>query len=194
MSSNRVLALSLMVVLVAGSAAWSFVGDDQVGKTAPDFALKDVRGKKYKLSDFSGRIVVLEWANKDCPVWVKALDRLNGTYKQYVDQDIVWLNVDSTNYMNPEDVHKYMVKNDVTKIWLDDRDGKTGKAYGARTTPHMFIVGKDGKVAYDGAIDNQKNGDENVNYVAAALDELIAGKAVSTPRTNPYGCSVKYKK
>lgn len=187
-----------LFVLVSASAlltaSLGFSGDDPVGAAAPDFALKDVYGKEYKLSDFRGRVVVLEWANKDCPVWHKLLKELNDTYKQYVDKDVVWLNIDSTHYAKADDNRVYAVKNDVTKPMLSDADGKVGKAYDARTTPHMFIVDKAGKIVYDGAIDNKAQGDEHVNYVAKALDELLAGKPIEIPRTNPYGCSVKYKR
>ncbi len=179
------------VLLIAGLG---FSGGDLVDKAAPDFTLKDVYGKEYKLSDYRGKVVVLEWANKDCPIWRDKLDELNDTYKKFVDKGVIWLNIDSSHYAKAEDNRVYAVKNDVTKPMLADPDGKVGKTYSARTTPHMFIVDKDGKVVYDGAIDNRGEGDEHVNYVAKALDALLAGKKIETPKTNPYGCSVKYKK
>ena len=186
-------AITLACASALLAASLGFGGNDMVGEQAPDFALKDVYDKEYKLSDFRGQVVVLEWANKDCPVWRKSLAELNETYKRYVDKGVIWLNIDSTHYTKAEDNRVYAVQHDVTKPILSDADGKVGKAFGARTTPHMFIIDKAGKIVYDGAIDNQTSGDEHVNYVAKALDELLSGKPISTSRTNPYGCSVKYK-
>src|SRR5690606_28868556 len=170
--------------------------EDLVGKPAPPFELKGLDGNTYKLSDYKGKIVVLEWANKDCPVWRKVLPMLNETATKYAgkdQQEIVWLAIDSTYSMAPEDVREYAKANKVERPILDDREGKVGKAYGARTTPHMFIINQEGVVVYDGGIDNQKKGGEHVNYVAKALDEIKAGKDVSEANTNPYGCAVKYK-
>lgn len=164
-------------------------------KKAPDFTLKDLDGKTHALKDYKGKFVVLEWANKDCPVWRARLKELKNTAAKYKDnKDVVWLLIDSTYAMVEEDNKKFMKENEVARPVLVDRDGKVGKAYDARTTPHMFIIDKEGNIAYDGAIDNQKKDKDLVNYVSKAMDELLAGKPVSTPKTNPYGCSVKYKR
>lgn len=164
-------------------------------KKAPDFTLKDLDGKTHALKDYKGKWVVLEWANKDCPVWRARLKELKSTAAKFKEnKDVVWLLIDSTYAMVEEDNKKYMKENEVTRPVLVDRDGKVGKAYDARTTPHMFIIDKEGNIAYDGAIDNQKKDKEFVNYVSKAMDERLAGKPVSTPKTNPYGCSVKYKR
>ena len=192
MNFKRVVCLAAVFVLVVGGVGWA--AKDLVGKTAPEFTLKDLNGKSFSLKDYRGKIVVLEWANKDCPIWRNVLQTLNDTYKEHADKDVVWLNIDSTHNMDLEDHRVFMIKNDVTKPVLDDRSGKVGKAYGARTTPHMFIINKEGRVVYDGAIDNKAKGDEHVNFVAKALKELKSGKTISKPSTNPYGCSVKYKK
>lgn len=162
---------------------------------APDFTLKDLDGKSHALKDYKGKFVVIEWANKDCPVWRARLKELKSTAAKYKDnKDVVWLLIDSTYAMVEEANKNYMKENEVTRPVLVDRDGKVGKAYDARTTPHMFIIDKEGNIAYDGAIDNQKKDKEFVNYVSKAMDELLAGKPVSTAKTNPYGCSVKYKR
>jgi len=191
---NRMRALSTVAATLLATAGLA-AADDLVGKPAPDFALKDLSGKEYSLKALRGKIVVLEWANKDCPIWRGVLGKLNKTCEDYAteDQNIIWLAIDSTHNMKPEDNQAFMKEKGVTRPVLDDREGTVGKAFKARTTPHMFIIDKDGKVVYDGAFDNQTKGDQYVNYVAKALDELKAGKPVGTARTNPYGCSVKYK-
>lgn len=191
---KRTLIASVGVLTVIALAGLALGAKSMAGKKAPGFTLKDLHGKSYSLKDYKGKIVVLEWANKDCPVWRGRLKALNDTYKKYVDKGVVWLNIDSTHNAKTEPSHVFMVKNDVTKPVLSDPDGKVGRAYDARTTPHMFIIDKTGNIAYDGAADNQGKGTDFVDYVAQALDELTAGKSVSTPATNPYGCSVKYKK
>ena len=190
---KRITLLFVVAALVAPASLWA---KDLVGKPAPEFTAKDLNGKEHSLKTYRGKIVVLEWSNKDCPVWRSVLDKLNQTWADQVKSsaDVVWLAVDSTHNMKPEDAKAFMEKEKVERPVLDDRDGTVGKAFDARTTPHMFILDKDGKVVYDGALDNKGKGDDYVNYVAKALDELKAGKPVSEPQTNPYGCNVKYKK
>jgi len=180
----------------------------QIGKPAPDFALKDIYGKLYKLSEFKGKVVVLEWINQDCPIWRGKAAQLNETYKKLLApksrpgvpvkklrSDVVWLCIDSTHYMTGERNRAFFVLNGIAKPVLMDPDGKVGKAYDARTTPHMFVIDKNGILVYDGACDNarsRKKGAELVDYVAQAVEAVLAGKPVPTPKTNPYGCSVKY--
>ncbi|MGE3181107.1 MAG: redoxin domain-containing protein, partial [Phycisphaerae bacterium] len=189
----RTFAICCTSTLLAFSTAVASA-EDLVGKAAPSFELKGVDGKTYKLDDYKGKIVVLEWANKDCPVWRGVLDELNATYEKYATNqisettdvkkpEIIWLAVDSTNNLNANDVTDFCKTNKITRPVLDDSEGKVGQSFKARTTPHMFIINTDGKVVYDGAIDNKKKGDEHVNYVAKALDELKAGKDVSEAST-----------
>jgi peroxiredoxin len=202
MTLRRTLALAVTAALAL--AQWSFAQKEQpkdatkdkpaAPKAAPDFSLKDLNGKTHALKDLKGKFVVLEWTNKDCPIWLGRMPTLNETYAKYAKKDIVWLNIDSTATMKEDENLKFMQENKITRPVLVDRDGKVGHAYDARTTPHMFIIDKEGKIAYDGAIDNRAAGDKAVNYVSKALDELLAGKPVSEPKTNPYGCSVKYAK
>jgi peroxiredoxin len=168
---------------------------------APMFALQNQDGKEVKLSDFTdkGKIVVLEWLNYDCP-FVKA-EYKDGVTKRlaekYAKQNVVWLAINSTNYAEAQGDQAFIKEHTLPYPILLDKDGKVGKLYKAMTTPHLFIIDTKGKIVYRGAIDNAPLGKkpENeayVNYVEKALDELLAGKAVSTPQTKSYGCSVKY--
>jgi len=168
---------------------------------APTFALQNQDGKEVKLSDFTdkSKIVVLEWMNYDCP-FVKA-EYKDGVMKRlaekYAKQNVVWLAINSTNYAEAQGDQAFINEHKLPYPILLDKDGKAGKLYKAMTTPHLFIIDTKGKIVYRGAIDNAPLGKkpENeayVNYVEKALDELLAGKAVSTPQTKPYGCSVKY--
>lgn len=179
------------------------VGDVKVGDQAPDFSLVDTAGTTHKLSDYTkqGKIVVLEWFNPGCPFIVKnheTFTTMSDTYAAFKDKDVVWFAVNSAapgkqgggKELNAKMKSQWKIDYPI----LLDETGATGKAFGAKTTPHMFVIGKDGAVAYRGAIDNaptpNKQGD--VNYVKDALNSLIAGETISKPDTKPYGCSVKY--
>lgn len=178
-------------------------GGPEVGKPAPDFTLPDLDGKTVQLSQFKGKTVVLEWFNPDCP-FVKAnhtKGSLKGMAKRFADKGIVWLAVNSSaagKQGHGADVNR---KGKETygmdyPILLDEK-GEVGKMYGARTTPHMYIIDPQGVLVYKGAIDNTPGSDPEpedkvVNYVETALGELSAGKPVTTKETEPYGCSVKY--
>jgi peroxiredoxin len=151
------------------------------------------------LTNFEGKTVVLEWLNPDCP-FVKRHYKA-GTMKKlatkYGNEGVVWLTINSTNYMDAEANAKFKAANDLPYTILVDQSGEVGHLYGARTTPHMYIIDGRGELVYIGAIDDDPRGgkgDEATNYVAAALDQALAGNAVTTAETKPYGCSVKYKK
>jgi len=196
----RKTLLSLAILSLA--AAPIFAGN-AVGDTAPVFKLTAMDGKTYSLADLKGKTVVLEWANPNCPVSSRHTREKTMIELSKQHGDVVWLGINSTNpnsgdYMKPAEELAWNQKNGINYPVLADPTGATGHAYGARTTPHMFIVDKDGKIAYNGAIDDKRSTRlEDVktakNYVAAALDEMKAGKPVSTPFTTPYGCSVKYR-
>jgi peroxiredoxin len=185
----------LTVVLAVASVAAAGVG---VGEKAPDFTLMDTEGNSVSLSDFAGKIVVLEWLNPDCP-YVKRHYK-TGTMKNlataYADRDVVWLTINSTHYMDAAANAKFKADNDLPYTILVDQDGTVGHTYDAATTPHMYIIDGEGTLVYVGAIDDDPRGSSDApsNYVAAALDEVTAGKPVTTAETKPYGCSVKYKK
>src|SRR6266480_485747 len=195
------LALSSLV------ATTLFAADSPpVGAAAPDFNLLDASGKPHSLSEYKGKYVVLEWFNPDCPFVKKHygsgnMQKLQG---QYTGKGVVWLTIDSNapgseGNLSPEQAQKVMrdLNTKQTALLLDP-EGKAGRAYNARNTPHMFVINPEGKIIYEGAIDSKASPNpadipSSTNYVKVALDESLAGKAVTTPQTKPYGCSVKYK-
>lgn len=178
----------------------------KIGEAAPDFKLTDTDGKEHSLSELTkaGKIVVLQWFNPECPYVKKhygdAGNTFNDLYTKYNSKDVVILAINSNAESTPGSGAK--VNGAAKTEWkieypiLLDTAGTTGRAYGAKNTPAMYVIGKDGKLAYMGAIDddNGADGPGKTNYVAAALDQLIAGETVSTPQTKPYGCGVKYGK
>ncbi len=182
-----------------------FAQSAKLNESAPDFRLKDSNGNEHSLSDFKGKVVVLEWINYDCPFVKKHYNSKNmqSLQEKYTKQDVIWLAICSSapgkqGHFSTEEINKRS-KNHEAKFtaYLIDEDGKVGKMYGAKTTPHMYIVDKDGKLVYAGGIDDKAT--TNVddvktakNYVSAALDQLLEGKKVTTQSSTPYGCSVKY--
>ena len=177
-----------------------------VGQPAPDFTLQDVAGKPVKLSDFRGRYVVLEWTNPHCPFVRKHYDSGNmaATQQDVMGKGAVWLSINSTakasyEYMEPARLVAWQQERKVQPTaTLMDEDGVAGKAYGARTTPHMYIVDSQGRLAYAGGIDsipsaNPEDVRKAVNYVRQGIAEASAGKPLSAATTRPYGCSIKYK-
>jgi len=175
-----------------------------VDKPAPAFTLKDLDGKEVSLASFAGKTVVLEWFNPGCP-YVKAahtVGSLKENAKKHTASGVVWLAINSgapgKQGHDPEANREALKTFGLTHPVLRDEDGKVGRAYGATNTPNMFVIDKQGTVVYAGAIDNSPDGEGQkaagglVNYVDAALADLAAGRAVQTPVTKPYGCSVKY--
>jgi peroxiredoxin len=173
----------------------------ELGKPAPDFKLKDLNGAEVSLSSFKGKVVVLEWFNPGCP-YVKAAHG-EGALKDMAKKnpEVVWLAINSNApgkeghglEANKEGAKGFGMEHPV----LLDEDGKVGKLYGAQRTPHMYVVDKDGNLAYRGALDNSGSGipkDANpyVNHIEDALKNLAEGKPVATPDTKAWGCSVKY--
>jgi peroxiredoxin len=188
------------IVLAAAVAAPAIAGDGvSVGTKAQNFTLGDSAGNEVSLSDYAGKVVVLEWLNPDCPFVQRHYKA--GTMKKlaatYGDRGVVWLTINSTHYMDAAANAKFKASHDLPYTILVDQSGEVGHLYGAMTTPHMFIIDGSGTLVYNGAVDDDprgSKGDGAVNYVAAALDEVLAGKAVTAAETKPYGCSVKYKK
>jgi peroxiredoxin len=197
-----------LIAIFAFSVAYAVVpGKAKINETAPVFTLKDSNGKEHSLSDFKGKIVVLEWINFDCPFVKKHYDgnNMQSLQKKYTDKGVIWLSICSSaegqqgNFDNSEINKRIKDKKAAMTAYLIDETGEVGGLYSAKTTPHMYVIDKSGKLVYAGAIDDKKSTDpedtkNSKNYVAAALDELLAGKAVSEAVTTPYGCSVKYKK
>lgn len=162
----------------------------EVGNLAPDFTLKDQTGTDVKLSDLRGKIVVLEWYEPNCPFVVRhyKAGTMTNLAKAYADKNVVWLAIHSDKRSSQE-ANKASAERDGIAQLLDDQSGAVGLSFGAKRTPEMVVLDTDGKIRYRGAIDSDRFGrDENAtNYVKAALDELIAGKDVTTVSTTPYG-------
>jgi len=169
----------------------------KINEAAPDFTLQDQEGKTIKLSDYDDKIVVLEWVNPDCPYTQRhyKLHTMSQLSTKYT-KDVVWLAINSTYYMDNTDNKMWVDKHNLSYPILNDNSGEIGKLYGAKTTPHMFIIDSKGKLVYAGAIDDDPKGADNpvINFVDTALGEIISGKDVSIAETKSYGCSVKYKK
>ena len=175
-------------------------GTVSIGQAAPAFELKDTDGKTVKLADFKGKVVVLEWFNPECPFVVKhhgTNKTMADTYAKYKDKGVVWLAINSGApgkqgagvELNAKHKKDWKIEYPI----LIDESGKTGKAYGSKNTPTMFIIDAQGNFAYMGAIDNdnsQKLG--TINHVDQALGQIVAKETVATPVTKAYGCSVKY--
>lgn len=199
---TKMIAGAMAVALALSAAARADVVN---GQPAPDFELKDTAGQSRKLSDFKGKYVVLEWVNHGCPFVVKHYGSRNmqGLQKEATGKDVVWLSICSSaegkqGYHTAEEWQNVNHEKGFagTAVLLDPA-GAVGRQYGARTTPHMYVVDPNGTLIYQGAIDDKPSTDQDdipgaKNYVRVALDEAIAGKPVSQGQTKPYGCSVKY--
>ncbi len=170
----------------------------KVGEKAPDFALKDSTGKVHKLSDYKGKIVVLQWVNPGCPickrVHEKGLAKQMQTDVKQIDANVVFLAINSTFNAEPSATAEYLKKYQITVPALDDREGKVGRLYGAKTTPHLFIIDAEGILRYQGAFDDDAQGEktERVNYVVQAIEQITEGETVMPNTTKSYGCSIKY--
>lgn len=196
----KAVLISMIALGLSGAATAA-----TVGQPAPGFTLTDSNGKAHNLADFKGKTVVLEWTNHECPFVVKHYDAKNMQAQQAAatGDEVVWLSVNSgapgkqgnvdgagANAIMADKGHK-------STAYLLDTDGKVGKAYGAKTTPHMYVIDANGVLAYNGAIDSIPSADQAdipkaTQYVTQALGELGAGKPVSVATSQPYGCSVKY--
>ena len=167
-----------------------------IGATAPSFALQDQDGNEVRLADFSGKVVVLEWFNNDCPFVQRhyAAKTMATLAESFQDQGVVWLAINSTHYATKENNKAWKEKYSLPYPILSDNSGEVGTTYAAKTTPHMYIIDKSGTLVYAGGIDDDPKGESKspTNYVSKALQEVLAGSTVTTPESKPYGCSVKY--
>jgi peroxiredoxin len=192
------IAHALFVALVATAHAG-------VGGVAPDFTLKSAAGKDVSLSDFEGKVVVLEWTNSGCPFVKKhyGSGNMQKLQKEATSKGVVWLSIcssapDKQGNLTDKEALALTAKNgSASTAYLLDPDGKVGRLYEAKRTPEMYVINQKGDLVYHGAIDDKKTPDPAdisgaKNYVAAALDDVLAGKPVATPQTEAYGCSVKY--
>jgi peroxiredoxin len=198
---KRVLSVIAALCILFAIAA----GVPKVSDTAPDFTATDSNGQTHKLSDYKGKYVVLEWTNRGCPFTMKHYSSRNmqNLQKQWTSKGVVWLTILSSaagkqGYVTAAEENAYLKEqNAAPTAALLDPQGTIGHLYGAKTTPHMFIIDPQGKLIYAGAIDDRPTTDESDiqgarNYVSAALTEATSGKPVTSASTTPYGCSVKY--
>lgn len=203
--SAMTLLRRLAVGICIGLLAAGVQAQPTPGQPAPSFALTSVDGRAVNLADFRGRYVVLEWNNPHCPFVVKhyGSGNMQALQKRFTAENVAWLTINSTNaghseYMAPAALAGWMKEQGgaPTAVMLDT-DGKVGRAYGARTTPHMYVIDPNGRLVYAGAIDDKRSANAADvktanNFVVQALTEARAGKPVSVASTTAYGCSIKY--
>jgi len=201
---KRKLAVCAILVLAAMLAAgWAWAA--RVGERAPDFTATDSNGKTHTLSEYAGKYVVLEWTNRDCPFTRKHYEsgNMQALQRKWTSRGVIWLTVASSapgaqGYVTAADENAYLAKSGAAPTAaLLDSAGTLGHLYDAKTTPHMFVINPQGVLIYDGAIDDRPTTDTAdvtgaKNYVSLALEEAMAGKAVSVSTSRPYGCGVKY--
>ena len=199
---GRAMKKVFVIVTFIFSCAWAQV---EPGELAPDFQLKSASGKEFKLSELKGKIVVLEWLNHGCPFVRNHYDsgNMQDLQKEYASKDVAWISIISSSkgkqgFSTPDkalqDKQKHGSK---AKYILLDMDGKVGKSFGAKATPHMVVIDKKGKIAYQGAIDSipstkKEDIGKAVPYVRDALEALLSGKQIKIKETRAYGCSIKY--
>ncbi len=199
-------SLILAAALAASAGASRAWAAAEVGRPAPDFSLTDIDSASHKLSEYKGKIVVLEWNNPDCPIVRKHYDSGNipRLQKEEVAKGVVWLLINSGapgkeggDYTSAQ-IKSWLADRDSNPTaYLRDPDGAVGHLYGAKTTPHLFVIDANGLLAYEGAIDSIRSADPAdipgaENYVREALQSVEAGLPVAKAATQPYGCPVKY--
>ncbi len=198
------LTLVLACLSAIGLTSRAFASGEP-GKPAPALDLVDLNGKSVSLADHKGQWIVLEWTNPECPFVQKHYksDNMQTTQREVTGKKVFWIQINSTNSNHPEfktpakmAEWNSQMKASVSAATLD-RDGKTGRAYGAKTTPQMVLINPNGVVVYNGAIDSIRSASaadipKATNYLKQAVQEALGGKPVSVPSTTPYGCSIKY--
>jgi peroxiredoxin len=198
----------LLIGLLASLVSTALFAADSppVGSTAPDISATDSKGKTQTLSQYKGKYVVLEWFNPECPFVKKhyGSGNMQKLQEEFTGKGVVWLTIDSNapgleGNLTAEQANQRIAEWKAhSTAFLLDPDGKAGRTYAAKNTPHMFVINPEGKIVYEGAIDSKATANpadiaSSNNYVKTALDESLAGKTVTTPSSRPYGCSVKYK-
>lgn len=201
MSFLKIAAASMALAFVSSQV----IADPIIDKTAPAFSGKAADGSTINLADLKGKTVVLEWTNHDCPYVIKHYESGNipKLQKEALAKDVVWLQVISSapgeqgfvDGAKAQKVNEY--RNSVPTNTILDPEGTIGKLYGAKTTPHLYVINPEGSLVYKGGIDSIKSSKQQdipdaTNYVRETLDALAAGKKVPHPSTAPYGCSIKY--
>lgn len=196
----------LLAGLILGLGTGARAATAEVGRPAPDFTLTDVHGQTHRLSEYRGRIVVLEWVNPDCPIVHKhynASGNIPRLQKKYTGEGVIWLSINSAAAGKQGDYDPAQVEGWMQRVhwsgtdYFRDQTGAVGHLYGAKTTPHIFIINQDGTLVYAGGIDSIASSNpadiaRAKNYVVATMDDLMAGRPVAISNTRPYGCSVKY--
>ena len=199
------MTFRLVLLAAALTVAVPAIAKPVVGQPAPDFSVTDAAGKTQSLSAYKGKTVVLEWNNPECPFVRKhyGTENMQSQQAAATKDGVVWLTVNSgaqgkQGHLDPTSAVAYIDKvGGKESAYLLDADGKVGHAYDAKTTPHMYVIDKDGVLRYMGGIDSIASTDVDdipkaTQYVTQALGELAAGKPVSVSSSEPYGCSVKY--
>ena len=178
----------------------SITAKAEVGKPAPEFALKDIDGKEHKLSDYKGRIIILQWTNHECP-YVQRFEKVqmkpHKVHAKFLGYGVVWLAIDSSHFCEKkiEAVRKFRDEAKLPHPVLLDASGAVGRLYGAKISPQVFVIDRAGKIVYIGAPDNEATREEDEPrrfYIDEVLDALVFGKDLSVSETKPYGCNVKY--
>lgn len=201
MKATRILGAMGAALLLATFT----VSAARVGEPAPGFTGTDSKGKTHTLADYRGRFVVLEWHNRDCPYVKKhyGAGNMQALQTEWTGKGVVWLTIISSapgqqGHQSPEAANAYFAEQKwAASAVILDPEGKIGRLYDAKTTPHMYVIDPAGNLVYNGAIDDKPTSDAAdiptaKSFIAAALTEAMAGKPVSTPTSRPYGCSVKY--
>jgi len=198
--SHRMISFLLMLA-VAGTAPAMV----KVGEAAPEFTGTDTEGRQHTLGDYRGKFLVLEWTNHDCPYVRKhyGAGNMQAQQQEAAAQGVAWLSIISSapgkqGHVSPAQADQLTTQRNAapSAVLLDD-GGEIGRLYGAKTTPHMYIIDPEGDLVYMGGIDSIASASPDdigkaTQYVRVALDEALAGKAIGTPVSRPYGCSVKY--
>ncbi len=196
---------SIAIATLASAFALVTAHAKEVGQPAPEFTAKNLKGESVSLADFKGKIVVLEWVNFDCPFVKKhyASGNIPALQESYPEKEVVWLTINSSaegqqgHAENSKQAERASSEGNKAAHFIADTDGKVGKAYDAKVTPHMFIIDKEGTLVYNGAIDSKATTDQAdvetaEKFFVNALDATLAGKAVENAKNEPYGCGVKY--
>jgi peroxiredoxin len=201
-SARAALLASLAAGTLAGSAHATGLSRVNVGAPAPLFTAKGADGRQHSLRDYAGKLVVLEWTSPVCPFTaVKYKSGAMQALQRYAaSRQIVWLSIDTAatdkaGYLTPAAARARIAKTHAAvTAFLFDVDGNIARSYGAKTTPSFFVVNRDGKLAYEGAMDDQVFADDRAGreYVKSALDDLIAGRPVQKTETQPQGCAIEY--
>ena len=203
--NRRVFSSSLLLSSLAPGVALAQAAAATLGQNAPDFSALDTAGKPHRLADFKGKLVVLEWTNPGCPFVRKHYSgNMQSLQKEFTAKGVVWLAINSTethsaDYLQPNKMAAWLSEKQASpSATLMDESGKIGQLYGAKTTPHMYIISPQGTLIYAGAIDSIASARTDdiktaTNYVRQGLSETLSGKAISVASSRAYGCSVKYK-